>query len=84
MGLFKKKNDADKPATTPENGAENKAAASKKNKKNELLRCLDESVWESVYADLKANKKFIITDDDGNKRYVALLFDTKSVGGPVG
>ena len=84
MGLFKKKNDADKSAATPENGAESKAAASKKNKKNELLRCLDESVWESVYADLKANKKFIITDDDGNKRYVALLFDTKSVGGLVG
>ena len=78
MGLFGKKG-ADAPVQN-----DNKASASKKNKKNELLRCLDESVWESVLADLKANKKFIMTDDEGNKRYVALLFDTKSVGGLVG
>ena len=79
MGLFGKKG-----ADAPVQNDDNKASASKKNKKNELLRCLDESVWESVLADLKANKKFIMTDDEGNKRFVAVLFDTKSVGGLVG
>ena len=76
MGLFGKKG-ADTSST------ENNTAPAK-GKKNELLRSLDESVWESVLADLKANKKFIITDGEGNKKYVALLFDTKSVGGLVG
>ena len=89
MGLFKKNKE---PDNTPDvkNEPKNDAKGSEKGKsgnnrkKSELLRCLDESVWESVLADFKANKKFIITDEDGSKRYVGLLFDTMSVGGLVG
>ena len=57
---------------------------SRKKKKNELLRIFDESVWESVFQDLCANKNFIVKNPDGSSRYIALLFDTNSIGGLTG
>ena len=82
MGLFgnKKSKNADAPVETPV--AE--VATAKKKKKSELLKVLDESVWESVHEDFKANKQFIMKDDEGNSKYVALLFDTTQVGGLAG
>ena len=81
MGLFKKnKSNADEvPVTQDATPAE-----TKKKKKSELIKVLDESVWESVHEDFKSNKQFIINDDDGNVKYVALLFDTMQVGGLAG
>lgn len=81
MGLFKKnKSNADEvPVTQDATPAE-----AKKKKKSELIKVLDESVWESVHEDFKSNKQFIIKDDDGNVKYVALLFDTMQVGGLAG
>ena len=76
MGLFKK-NSAKHAASAP-------APAQAKKKKSDLFKVLDESVWESVHEDFKANKQFIIKDDEGNTKYVALLFDTTQVGGLAG
>jgi len=78
MGLFGNKNNTDAKAP-----AQDSPKASKKSKKNELMKVLNESVWESVNEDFKANKQFIL-QKDGETRYVALLFDTKDVGGLVG
>lgn len=82
MGLFKKKTNAetevseDAVVETPKKG--------NSRKKNELVKVLDESVWESVHEEFKDNSQFVITDDDGNTRYVAFLFDTKQCGGLAG
>lgn len=78
MGLFGNKNKADAPAPTQDT-----PKASKKAKRNELMKVLNESVWESVNEDFKANKQFIL-QKDGETCYVALLFDTNDVGGLVG
>lgn len=51
---------------------------------DDLLRVLDESVWESVHEDLKANKQFILRDADGKPKYVAFLLDTAQFGGLAG
>lgn len=79
MGLFKKKANTNVDAAANESG---KKAG--RNKKNELVKVLDESVWESVHEELKNNKQFVITDEDGNTRYVAFLFDTRQCGGLAG
>lgn len=80
MGFFSKKK---KGAETPE--VESPVVADKvkrgnKSRKGELMKVLNESVWESVHEDFKANKQFII-DQDGQTKYVALLFDTNQIGG---
>lgn len=79
MGLFGKKKDDAQGAAAPA-----QVKTSKKNKKNELLKVLDESVWESVHEDFKSNSQFTITDQEGNTKYIALLFDTNLVGGLAG
>ena len=63
-------------------GRDDQQAAPKK-KKSELVNVLDESVWESVNEDFKANKQFII-QDGGETKYVAFLFETDQVGGLAG
>ena len=90
MGLFggKKKKGADVDVALEQNevlennpkGKEKKPKA-KKSKKNDLLKIFDESVWESVHEDFKANKQFIIEGDNGEPLYIGLFFDTQSVGG---
>lgn len=81
MGLFKKnKANTDEIPETQDNAP----VEAKKKKKSELIKVLDESVWESVHEDFKSNKQFIIKDDEGNVKYVALLFDTMQVGGLAG
>ncbi len=93
MGLFglgKKKGAGN--GTDEQNAAvvaekqDKKAKKEKKNKKgkNELLKVLDESVWESAHEDFKANKQFIVTDSEGNDRYIGLLFNTMDIGGLAG
>ena len=81
MGLFKKKAKASSEAEAATNASAKKGG---RNKKNELVKVLDESVWESVHEELKANTQFVITDDDGDTRYVAFLFDTAQCGGLAG
>ena len=80
MGLFGKKDKSQGAAPAP---AEN-VKTSKKKKKNELLKVLDESVWESVREDFKNNSQFTMVDQDGNVKYIGLLFDTTLVGGLAG
>ena len=82
MGLFGNKNKSDASAA-PQSAPQNAPKPSKRAKKNELMKVLNESVWESVHEDFKANKQFIL-QKDGETRYVALLFDTNDVGGLVG
>lgn len=82
MGLFKKNNGAG-PDSTASGGAKDEAGSAPNKKKSELAKVLDESVWESVNEDFKANKQFILTDD-GDVKYVALLFETESIGGLAG
>lgn len=72
MGLFKSRNDEP-----------NSAAQEPKKKKGELAKVLDESVWESACEDFKSNSQFIIREN-GETKYVALLFDTDQVGGLTG
>lgn len=67
----------------------NKEAAVEQNKtavkpSDDLVKVLDESVWESVLEDLKANKQFIIKDENGRNKYVAFLLDTMQFGGLAG
>lgn len=83
MGLFKKNNGAG-PDGASADETKDEAGTASKQKKSELAKVLDESVWESVNEDFKANGQFILKDDDGNKKYVALLFDTTSIGGLAG
>lgn len=85
MGLFGKKN-ASKPETNEAVQDNVSKVDAKKKKKSELLKVLDESVWESAFEDFKANKQFIMRDEEGNAKYVALLFDTSqpAVGGLAG
>ena len=80
MGLFKKKANAPVEADAATNVPSKKGG---RNKKNELVKVLDESVWESVHEELKNNTQFVITED-GNTRYVAFLFDTTQCGGLAG
>ena len=75
MGLFKKKANAPIEADAATNVPSKKGG---RNKKNELVKVLDESVWESVHEELKNNTQFVITED-GDTRYVAFLFDTTSL-----
>ena len=77
MGLFKKKSAAEDGAV------QEQQTSPKKPKKNELMRIFNESVWESVAEDLKANTQFHFKVGDVDK-YVALLFDTNDVGGFTG
>lgn len=80
MGLFKKKANAPVEADAATNVPSKKGG---RNKKNELVKVLDESVWESVHEELKNNTQFVITED-GDTRYVAFLFDTTQCGGLAG
>jgi hypothetical protein len=91
MGLFSKtKKPKDQNAAqdvqtaSPAPAPEGKKAKPAKKRKSELLKVLDESVWESVHEDFKANDRFIITDSDGQNKYIGLLFDTNSIGGLAG
>lgn len=77
MGLFNKKNKAAEVKKAPE--AE--VATGSKPKKNDLLNILNESVWERTLEDLKKNQFFTIKSDDGENKYVGLMFDTNDVGG---
>lgn len=70
-----------KKKRTPEKQAKKE---SRKKKKNDLLKIFDESVWESVLEDLKANKNFVVKGTDGSPKYIALLFDTNAIGGLTG
>ena len=87
MGLFKKRKnggvDTSKNENTPVVEEDTKSAGKAKKKKADLLKVLDESVWESVREDFKANTQFVINDDEGTK-YVGLLFDTNQIGGLAG
>lgn len=82
MGLFNKKNKNAEPVQT--DASVSVETTAKKKKKSELLKVLDESVWESAHEDFKSNKQFIIKDEEGNAKYVAVLFDTAQVGGLAG
>lgn len=86
MGLKSKfkKNNGKAPDSPSSDETKDETGAVSKPKKSELAAALDESVWESVYEDFKANKQFILTDEDGDVKYVALLFDTTSIGGLAG
>ena len=88
MGLFGKKNknvDENVEAAEVEVKKKPEKPVKKKGKKNELLKIFDESVWESVHEDFKANKQFIIQDRvTGETKYIGLLFDTNLVGGFTG
>ena len=81
MGLFKKKAPAGNSA---EPQIKESSAKGGRSKKNELVKVLEESVWESVHEEFKANKQFIIEDEQGNTCYVAFLFDTRQCGGLAG
>lgn len=83
MGFFKKNNGTG-PDSTASDRANDEAGSAPNKKKSELAKVLDESVWESANEDFKANKQFILTDDDGGVKYVALLFETESIGGLAG
>lgn len=76
MGLFKKKVSTDNTAELQTKGG--------RIKKNELVKVLEESVWESVHEEFKNNKQFVIKDENGNRCYVAFLFDTRQCGGLAG
>ena len=67
-----------------EKEAKKQAKKNKSKRKGGLAKILDESVWESVHEDLKANKPFIVEDEYGNSKYIALLFDTNDIGGLAG
>lgn len=84
MGFFSKKNTSKEKQS--DNNENVQAVDVKKKKKSELLKVLDESVWESAFEDFKANKQFIMRDAEGNAKYVAFLFDTAQpvVGGLAG
>lgn len=77
MGLFGKKKPAD-GAVEPAVEAKQKKPA--KQKRGELVKVFNESVWESVNEDFKANKQFVIKRD-GKTVYVAFLFDVTQIGG---
>lgn len=81
MGLFSKKAKGGNPEAK---GTKATAKQAARNKKNELVKVLDESVWESVHEEFKNNSQFTITDSEGNTRYVAFLFDTRQCGGLAG
>lgn len=73
MSLFGKKsknNEAEAPAAAKSSG--------------DLAKVLDESVWESVFEDLKANKHFIRKGSDGRNKYIGFLLDTSQFGGLAG
>ena len=72
MGLFNK-------SAAPANNTQ----ASAKKKTSELAKTLDESVWASAESDFKQNKSFVITEN-GESKYLALLFDTTQIGGLAG
>ena len=76
MGLFNKKD------KNVENGA-NAAPQTAANAVDDLSKVLDESVWESVFEDLKANTQFITTRD-GESKYVVFLIETMQFGGLAG
>lgn len=86
MGLFdsfkKKAEEENKGAPSSGSSSDEKQTASPK-KKSELLKVLNESVWESAHEDFKSNKQFITKDESGTK-YIALLFDTNSIQGLAG
>lgn len=81
MGLFKKKAGADNAVQPDKKGSPVKGGRSKK---NELVKVLEESVWESVHEEFKNNKQFVMEDEQGNTCYVAFLFDTRQCGGLAG
>lgn len=81
MRLFKKKAPAGNSA---EPQIKESSAKGGRSKKNELVKVLEESVWESVHEEFKANKQFIIENEQGNTCYVAFLFDTRQCGGLAG
>lgn len=79
LGIGKSKNDTQQasepqPVNTVPKG---------KPKKDGLNTVFDESVIESVFEDLKSNKEYIMADD-GDTKYVAVLFDVNEIGGLSG
>ena len=81
MGLFKKKAPVN---TSAEPQIKESSTKGGRSKKNELVKVLEESVWESVHEEFKNNKQFVIEDENGNTCYVAFLFDTRQCGGLAG
>ena len=82
MSLFDKLKGKTSPA---EQDNDQPAAPQSIKDRSALAKVLDESVWESVYEDLKANKRFIRRDKNGKiLGYIALVFDTNQVGGLAG
>lgn len=86
MGFLGKLSKKDNSNTPMNDKSENKGSAGiKNNKKNDLERDLNESVWEHVHEEFKANKQFVRTDEqEGTVQYVALIFDTRTIGGLAG
>lgn len=86
MSIFDsfKKKAAENSNTGSDAPPENKSSPAATRKKSELVKVLNESVWESAHEDFKQNKQFIIKNDDGKIQYVALLFDTNDIGGLAG
>ena len=75
MGFFSKK---DKNVETEANvGSQTTGTV------DDLSKVLDESVWESVFEDLKGNKQFITTRG-GSTKYVVFLIETAQFGGLAG
>lgn len=80
MALFKKKHkDVENPQNVElENSAPKKTKANRK--KNGMAQVLNESVPATVEDELKANEAFI-HHDQGQERYVGLLFHVADIGG---
>lgn len=81
MGLFKKKTAAGDAA---QSNTKESSVKGGRSKKNELVKVLEESVWESVHEEFRNNKQFVMEDAQGNTCYVAFLFDTRQCGGLAG
>lgn len=81
MGLFKKKAAAGDAA---QSNTKESSVKGGRSKKNELVKVLEESVWESVHEEFRNNKQFVMEDAQGNTCYVAFLFDTRQCGGLAG
>lgn len=81
MGLFKKKAAAGDAA---QSNTKESSVKGGRSKKNELVKVLEESVWESVHEEFRNNKQFVMEDAQGNTCYAAFLFDTRQCGGLAG
>lgn len=78
MGFFKKS-----AAPSDDSAAQVKAAVgagSMRKKKNAMAQIFNESVFEQVLDDMRANECCITTDDNGNEAYIALALDVTQSG----